>query len=253
MPTVRAIHVSPVKSLRLTSVEGAEVTPAGLRGDRQLMLVDGDGRVADARRFGVLLQLEATLDGDSLELRMPDGSTIEDELALQGPATIDFCGKKIAGRWVNGPVGPAVSELIGRQVRLFRGDADCACLDQHPVSMLSTSAVEQLAQQAGHEGDLDARRFRPSLLLEGCEPHAEDGWIGGRVQAGRAVLDVVKLDVRCALTTRNPMTGERDADTLRWIGEFRPRADGDVCFGVYADVVTPGAVRVGDLVTPTES
>ena len=253
MPTVRAIHISPVKSLRLTSVEAAEVTPAGLRGDRQLMLVDADGRVADARRFGTLLQLEARLDADSLQLLMPDGGTIQQELALEGTDTIEFYGNHIAGRWVNGPVGPAISELIGREVRLFRGDADCACLDAHPVSMLSASAVEQLAHQAGHEGDLDARRFRPSLLLDGCEPHAEDRWIGGRVQAGEAVLDVVKLDIRCALTTRNPATGERDADTLRWIGEFRPRDDGEICFGVYADVVTPGAVRVGDLVTPIES
>ena len=250
MPTVRAIHVSPLKSLRLTSVERAEVTPAGLRGDRQLMLVDDDGRVADARRFGALLQLEATLEGDSLELRMPDGSTIEDELSLQGSDTVEFYGKLIPGRWVNGSVGPAISELIGRKVRLFRGDADCACLDAHPVSMLSQSAVEQLAQQAGHSGDLDARRFRPSLLLDGCEPHAEDAWVGGRVQAGEAVLDVVTLDIRCALTTRNPLTGQRDADTLRWIGEFRPRADGDICFGVYADVIRPGAVSVGDPVTP---
>ena len=253
MPTVRAIHVSPVKSLRLTSVERAEVTPAGLRGDRQLMLVDESGRVADARRFGALLHLEAMLDGDSLQLRMPDGSTIEEELVPQEADTVEFYGKQIAGRWVNGPVAPAVSELIGREVKLFRGDADCACLDAHPVSMLSSSSVHRLAEQAGHEGALDARRFRPSLLLDGCEPHAEDGWVGGRIQAGEAVLEVVKLDVRCALTTRNPVTGERDADTLRWIGEFRPRDDGEICFGVYADVVRPGAVGVGDPVTPIES
>src|SRR5690349_521496 len=102
MPTVRAIHVSPVKSLRLTSVERADVTPAGLRGDRQLMLVDESGRVADARRFGALLHLEATLDGDSLQLRMPDGSTIEEELVPQEADTVEFYGKQIAGRWVNG-------------------------------------------------------------------------------------------------------------------------------------------------------
>ncbi|MGN6379783.1 MAG: MOSC domain-containing protein [Gaiellales bacterium] len=253
MPTVRAIHVSPVKSLRLTTLEQAEVTPTGLRGDRRLMLVDDSGRVADARRFGALLQLEARLDGDTLELHMPDGSTIQDELALQGSDTVEFYGNSIQGRWVNGPVGPAVSELIGREVRLFRGDAECACLDAHPVSMLSASAVDQLARQGGHDGDLDGRRFRPSLLLDGCEPHAEDAWIGRRVQAGEAMLDVVKLDIRCALTTRNPLTGERDADTLRWIGEFRPRDDGEICFGVYADVAQPGTIRIGDAVHPVES
>ncbi len=64
------------------------------------------------------------------------------------------------------------------------------------------------------------------------------------------MLDVAALDMRCAITTRNPLSGERDADTLRWIAESRPRTDGEICFGVYADVVEPGAVRVGDAVEP---
>lgn len=252
MPTVRAIHMSPVKSLRLMSIEAAEIAPAGIAGDRELLLVDDRGRVASQRQLPVLAQVESRLDGDraALELRMPGGDTVAGPLEEKDADTIVMYGRSVPGHWMDGPFAAAVSELANRPLRLFRCSVAGDGLDMHPVSLLSASAVDQLAAHGGHQGDLDARRFRPTLLLDECQPHAEDGWIGGRVQAGDAVLDVVSRDVRCALTTRNPLTGERDADTLRWIGDARPMPDGKICFGVYADVVQPGSVRVGDPVVP---
>ena len=34
-------------------------------------------------------------------------------------------------------------------------------------------------------------RFRPNLVVAGCEPYAEDGW--DKIQIGNVVLRVVKL------------------------------------------------------------
>ena len=34
-------------------------------------------------------------------------------------------------------------------------------------------------------------RFRPNLVVAGCEPYAEDGW--DKIQFGNVVLRVVKL------------------------------------------------------------
>ena len=41
---------------------------------------------------------------------------------------------------------------------------------------------------------------------------------------------------RCAVTTRDPDTGERDLDTLRLLKDYRGQreSDGAVLFGVYA-------------------
>ena len=57
---------------------------------------------------------------------------------------------------------------------------------------------------------------------------------------------------RCAVTTRDPETGERDLDTLRLLKDYRGQreSDGAVLFGVYAYVERPGVVRVGDAFTP---
>jgi len=67
---------------------------------------------------------------------------------------------------------------------------------------------------------------------------------------GEAVVRVAEKDTRCVLTTLNPDTGQRDLDTLRMIAAYRPPESSEVCFGVYADVVQEGRIRVGDLIAP---
>ncbi len=85
------------------------------------------------------------------------------------------------------------------------------------------------------------------LELDGCEPHEEDGWDGRRAALGGAVLRLGGPVARCAVTTRDPDTGERDLDTLRLIKGYRGQlAGGEIPFGIYARVEQPGRVRVGD-------
>jgi uncharacterized protein YcbX len=57
---------------------------------------------------------------------------------------------------------------------------------------------------------------------------------------------------RCIVTTRDPASGLKDFDTLKRIAEFRPLMTDPrgVPFGMYAEVVRPGLVRVGDDVGP---
>ena len=64
---------------------------------------------------------------------------------------------------------------------------------------------------------------------------------------------MTKPDARCAMTTRNPDTGERDFDTLAAIRDYRGLRNGKhLDFGVYADVEEPGPVRLGDPVEPLD-
>jgi uncharacterized protein len=66
----------------------------------------------------------------------------------------------------------------------------------------------------------------------------------------RAVVAPAGLVGRCAVTTCNPESGERDLDTLRVLAGYREPAEGAPAFGVYGTVVEPGRVRLGDEVTP---
>ena len=142
--------------------------------------------------------------------------------------------------------------MAGRDLRLVRvEDGPSWARTRWRCRLLAEASLAELQRRCALPDTPEPRRFRPTLLLRGGEPHEEDAWVGQRVQAGNAVLRVVRLDPRCSLTTRNPETGDRDMDTLRLIASYRP-PDGDkqIYFGVYADVEAPGIVRVGDSVHP---
>ncbi len=122
-----------------------------------------------------------------------------------------------------------------------------------PVTLVSDGSLDRLARQAGTD-EIDSRRFRMLFELTGCEAHEEDTWDGRQFAVGGAVVRVGGPVDRCAVTTRDPDTGERDLDTLRLIKSYRGQreSDGAILFGVYGSVLQPGRVRVGDAFEPLE-
>jgi uncharacterized protein len=253
MPRVRAINVSAVKSLHLTPVEAATIGPDGVEHDREFLLVDATGRVATQRNMPPLARITSTYDGGSgeLELVLPGGERVREMPSPAGAATVELWGREFAATVMNGSFAEAVSDVVGKPLRLVRAAAGIRGLDSHAVSLLSQASADEVGRRGGRNG-LDPRRFRPTLLIGGCDAHAEDAWVGGVVRAGEARLRVIRLDPRCSMTTLDPDTGERDADTLRWLAGYRRHDDGEVYCGIYADVEAPGRVRVGDEVEPPE-
>jgi uncharacterized protein YcbX len=119
-----------------------------------------------------------------------------------------------------------------------------------PVTVMSTASVARLAREAGLES-VDGRRFRSLFELDGCAEHEEDEWEGRRIRIGEALVEVGEPVIRCAVTTRDPDTGEHDLDTLRLIKSYRGQGpDGAIYFARYGRIVEPGRVRVGDGVAP---
>ena len=92
------------------------------------------------------------------------------------------------------------------------------------------------------------------MLVEvaGCEAHEEDSWVGRLVRIGEALVQVSVPVARCVVTTLDPSTGLKDFDTLKQIVAYRGVSGGsDIDFGVYATVLEPGTIRVGDDVEPS--
>jgi uncharacterized protein YcbX len=125
-------------------------------------------------------------------------------------------------------------------------------VDVEPITLVSEASARDLADRGNHDGPLDPRRFRMSFELAGCEPFEEDTWAGLQVAIGGAIVAVAGPVPRCRVTNQDPLTGERDWNTLTQIARIRERipGDGGLPFGVYARVVRPGLVRVGDAVDP---
>ncbi len=256
MPTVSWLSVAPVKGLALTQRDELTLESFGVLENRRFHLLDERGRFVNG-----LTRLERSLfpvvprwdaEADTLSLTFPDGAVVGGEVELGGPVSTWFYNRDEPGRIVEGPWAQALSDYAGRDLRLARTDFPGRAVDRADgsVSIVSDESVDELARQAGVDA-ADARRFRMLVGVRGGEPHLEDTWVGRNVRIGDAVVRVNEQVARCAITTKNPDTGERDLDTLRVIKSYRGvRNEKQLDFGVYGEVTTPGHVRVGDPIEP---
>ena len=249
MTRVARISISSVKGFRLSHPAEVMLGPDGVEENRRFFLVDAAGQRLRSSRTPWPVRVQADYDAvaELLRMRFPDGSLLEGEVRASGQRIHSTTGSiDVRGAVVPGPWEEPLSRLAGRPVRLARADRPGSGLNE-PVTLVSAGSLTRLAREAGRDG-IDARRFRMLFELEGCDPHEEDTWEGSRFAIGAAVIRVGGAVDRCAVTTRDPETGERDLDTLRLLADYRGRreSDGAVLFGVYAKVERPGYVRVGD-------
>jgi uncharacterized protein YcbX len=253
MPHVHRMNVTPVKSMALSHPQGVELGDLGVAEDRLFYLVDDEDRLFAGDRFGPLQSIRPSYapDRERLALTFPDGSVAEGDAAVFAEGLItDFYGRPVRAHVVPGPWTQALSEFVRTPVRLARCDQPGEGIDVYHLTLVSNASVAELATQGGHDGDLDARRFRMTFELDGCAAHEEDTWAGRRVRMGKALLRIYGQVPRCVVTTRSPETGLKDFDTLKTIVSYRPLM-GDkkgIPFGMYAEVEHPGRVRVGDRV-----
>ncbi|MBF8289878.1 MAG: hypothetical protein HW391_846 [Chloroflexi bacterium] len=252
MSAVVRFSIAPVRSLGLEHPSEILLTELGVAEDRRFYLIDERGFLVDRIVVGRLVQASAHTDpaAETLRITLPDGEVVEGDVRLGEPVETQLHGRVAIGHEVLGPWGEAMAALAGRPVRLVRTDQIGGTRRGNPASIVGQGSLRELARQAAVE-DVDARRFRMLIELDGDVAHEEDDWIGGRIAVGEAVLRVTERDGRCAITTQDPDTGERDLDTLRTILRYRgpmPDAKGapKAMFGVLAEVERPGIIRLGD-------
>lgn len=256
MPVIKSIHIAPVKSLALINPESVYVGVGGIEEDRRFLVRNDAGAMITQRQIGKLAQVSADycLDSDTLRLGFPAGKSVSGSPELGDRIEMKVFRRMVSGQVVTGELSEALSDFCGETLTLMKSDSAGACQDAYPVSLLSQASIEHLGAMVQNGVTVEYRRFRPNFLLDGCDAHEEDSWLGGEVMVGDELrVRVEMLDPRCAITTLNPDTGVRDMDTPRLILGYRPDVNGNgACFGVYGSVVTPGAVSVGDEVRVTD-
>ena len=246
MAVVAALHLAPVKGMRLVEVDAVDLGTAGPAGDRAFHVRGADGKIALTTRHPKLVQIVPAWDPDSgvLRLRFPDGAVVGAPVEHGAAVTTAFYdGRPVPGRVVEGPFAAAISEHIGRPVDLVARDGDEVGADDFPVTLMSRASLGALGAALGDD-EVDGRRFRMTITVDEVEAWAEHAWAGREVRVGDAVLRVAEPTPRCVVTTRDPESGRRDAPVLKALADLRGKDD--VTFGVWCDVVAPGRVRVGD-------
>ncbi len=121
--------------------------------------------------------------------------------------------------------------------------------DCYPLMVMTTSALRALAA-AVPESVVDVRRFRPSFVVDtgddGADAstpgHPEFDWRGRRARIGSATIEFGAPCPRCVMVTREiDESIPADPAILRHVVR-----DLDQNLGVYATIVEPGRVQIGD-------
>jgi MOSC domain-containing protein len=247
------ISIAPVKALHVVNPEAVDLAPTGVAGDRRFWLVDATGRLVNDKRRSQLLRVHVDWDEArrSLGLEFPDGRRVDGIVEPGEPVEATLYDRPHPSRAVPGPWEEALSDYVGEPLRLLWSESGAVDrgVGGGAASIVSRASLERLREEARVDGPVDGRRFRMLFEIDGVEAHEEDEWLGRRVAIGDAVVAPVGNVGRCAVTTKNPDTGEIDLDTLGTLAGYRREGRTEpLPFGVHAAVVQPGPVRVGDAV-----
>jgi uncharacterized protein len=213
----------PVKSMGGERLDACFITDRGLEGDRRWALVDGvanrAGKLLTIRQDERLMSYRARLADHGVEVVTPDGEhlRLDDQLVA------------------------ALAERTARPLTLR--DLAGANFDDSPVLVVNLASVAAFGLEAGVP--IDRRRFRANLYLDGLESEEELSWLGRRIRAGDAELEVIKRCDRCVVITRDPDTTTASPELLRILTDTH-----ETCMGLYCGVVRPGRVAVGELCGP---
>nr|XP_021193630.2 mitochondrial amidoxime-reducing component 1 isoform X2 [Helicoverpa armigera] len=239
---LKTLNAYPVKSCAPVLLNRAECTAMGLRDgwlrDRVLMMVDDQNNFITARAFPEMLAIQPSVKSSVLTLKHPNMEDVSINLAevvaTQKPKMSKVWGDPVPVYDCGWEPSEWISRLIDRTTQKYRlvyyASEKCrniragASFKVYKFTSKDTGALPDetsynLINEASVD-DLNTRltgshvtpcNFRPNFVLAGAKPYDEDNW--KFVKIGENVFEVIKPCMRCVLTTIDPETGVRDANT----------------------------------------
>lgn len=290
--TLTQIRRYPIKSMVGETLDSSALTMRGLPGDRVWAVRDEQrGGIRGAKQIGRLMELAARFpqppneEGSSpAEIVLQDGSVLstgDDDVSERISRAIDH----EVTLWPLLPAddrehyrrgAPTITDPEASARAVFAREPqealpdlsifprelfEFACppgsyFDAYPLLILTEQSLRSIARDA-RESNVDVRRFRPNLVIDtaAAEPAAQNessfpefAWVGKRLRIGRAVVELTFECPRCVMITRATEELENDPQIMRSI----VRSSGGN-LGVYANVVEPGVISVGDVVSELTS
>ncbi|KAL5716023.1 hypothetical protein ACHQM5_017767 [Ranunculus cassubicifolius] len=283
--TISSILVYPIKSCRGISVPQAPISSTGLRWDRQWLVVNSKGRAYTQRVEPKLALVEVELPNEAFHEDWHP--TSDSYMVIKAPAMdilkvpLSKTSKVIDGISVWEWSGSALDEgseasdwfsnYLGKPSRLVRFNAvsetrvvdpnfapgyKTMFSDEYPFMLLSKGSLNALNELL--EEPLPINRFRPNILVDGCEPFAEDLWT--EIKINKLTFNGVKLCSRCKVPTINQDNGIAGIEPTETLMKFRSdkvlrptkKQQGKVYFGqnlVCKESLTHGegkVIKVGD-------
>ncbi len=257
------ILMYPLKGAAGFDLRESGVDETGIPGDRRWMLAKPDGGFISQRthpRLCLVRTAPPRLGGSAKALDLSVSAPGMENVYIPAPANGSWMEVQVHRDRFRAWVGFAeadqwFSDLLGEPCRLVflpsevRRPCDrkyapgfrVSLADGYPLHLTTVESLQEMNRVLSQ--DTDMLRYRPNLVLEGCEPWAEDEW---RVlETGGITLRVVKPCARCRVITVNQRTAEVGKEPLSGLRDFR-EWEGKVYFGQNAVFEGNGRFRVGE-------
>lgn len=245
---IASLHVYPVKSCRGITVDSFRLTETGPEWDRRWMIVTAAGRrFITQRTHPLMATIAVAIEGQRLCLSNEGRPPLElplDHAGVAGPVIV--WSSTCLGIDAGDEAAAWLSDVLGEPLRLVRLDPawprvanpawagalprPLSFADGYPILMISRASLDELNRRLPEP--IPMARFRPNVVIDGVEAHAEDAMALFRF--GPVVLRGVKLCDRCAIPTTDQETGARHLgqEPIRTLKAYRyDRALRGVVFG----------------------
>ncbi len=262
--TLSGLFVYPIKSAAGIELSKAEMSDRGLKYDRRWLLVDPSGKFMTQRQHPRMALIQVQIGEQDLHITAPGISKLTVPLmpSLETwptdahPVTIwkDTCLALSMGAeaeaWFTEVLGTScqlvyMPDESDRPVRYF-GEVtppfpQVSFADAYPFLLISEASLADLNNRLADPVPMN--RFRPNLVVRGCDAFAEDQW--SRIQVGAVTFWVAKPCSRCKVTTVDQTTGVAGKEPLVTLATYRAW-DGQIWFGQNLLPENLGTLSVGD-------
>jgi uncharacterized protein len=271
---VSKLCVYPLKSGQGIELRRVQVQTKGLVGDREMMLVSGNGRFITQRQFPQLAKIQVSIVEEQITLQLADHSfpSITFRVSLQGRLIeVEIWRDRLLAIDQGDEVAQWFRQFLNlpedKTCRLVRQSAEhtrflakkypsdedqpLSLADNYPVMLTATASwtelnqrIMEIHQQRGQA--IPMNRFRPNVVIETTEPFVEDCW--KLIQIGEIQFKMAKPCSRCIITTIDQGNGDKNSfkEPLNTLGTFRQLSEQGVMFGVNMIPQNEGLIRVGD-------
>jgi uncharacterized protein YcbX len=257
------IYVYPVKSCAGLELAATDLDRFGPVGDRRWMVVGEGGDFITQRVEPRLALIRADPSGDGLQLQWGESRVRVDVPAAERPLRpVRIWSDTVGARDAGDAAAAWLSDRLGRSCRLVYMPDDAVrrvdgayagagetvgFADGFPLLLISDASLADLNGRL--PTPVPMNRFRPNLVVAGCEPFAEDGW--KRVRIGAMTFVVAKPCSRCVIPSIVQESAQRDRHINRVLASYR-RVNGQILFGQNLLYQQPGQLAVGDEVEVLE-
>jgi len=260
-PSLKSLHIYPIKSTAGISLSNSWVDDYGLSLDRRFVITDANGLFITARTQPTLCLIKAHLTEYGLVLTAPNmpvlhihyqklSQTYKDVSVWENDINAQH-GHKDYDLWLSQYLQiPCQLLYFGEHSQRFvkNSNKQVAFADGYPLLLISQASLDDLNRKIPLRANkkMSMSQFRPNIVVDDCDAFAEDTW--QHIRIGEVEFEVSKPCSRCIFTTVNPINAEMhpQQEPLTTLKNYRQVASGDVMFGQNLIALNQGSIKQGD-------